>query len=307
MTEPVLSVDNLMKDYGTYRAVDQISFDIKKGEVFGLLGPNGAGKSTTIQMLMGVTLPTSGTIRYFGKDFAKHRQASLQRVNYASAYNSLQYRISVEDNLRVFAGLYLVKNPNQKIDELLDYFEIRRLANVKYRDLSAGEKTRVNLIKALLNDPELILMDEPTASLDPDIADKVLELIEKLRAERELAILFTSHNMSEVERVCDRVAFLHKGNIVSLDTPHGHTKQLDNVLLRLQIASKRQAAEDLLRSLGHTFERLSADLIEIKTTSKEVGGIIGGINAKDISIQDIDLQKPDLKDVFLEIAREGRS
>jgi ABC-2 type transport system ATP-binding protein len=252
-------------------------------------------------------LPTAGKIRYFGKDFAKHRQASLQRINYASAYNSLQFRISVEDNLRVFAGLYGVRKPKQKIAELLDYFEIRRLANEKYRNLSAGEKTRVNLIKALLNDPELILMDEPTASLDPDIADKVLELIEKLRAERQLAILFTSHNMSEVERVCDRVAFLNKGEIVSLDTPQNHTKQLKEVVLRLRIAEKRQAAEAVLREQGLTFTNPETQVLEIKTTAARVGRIIGSITAEDIPIHDIDLQKPDLKDVFLEIARMGRS
>ncbi len=154
MAEPVLVVEKLTKDYDSYRAVDAVSFEIQKGQVMGLLGPNGAGKSTTIQMLVGITLPTGGQIRYFGRDFAKHRQASLQRINFASAYNTLQGRISVRENLLVFAGLYQVEQPKQKITELLDYFEIGRLANTQYWDLSAGERTRVNLAKSLLNDPE---------------------------------------------------------------------------------------------------------------------------------------------------------
>ena len=207
MTATVLNVTKLTKDYDTYRAVDAVSFHIQRGQVMGLLGPNGAGKSTTIQMLLGITLPTSGRIEYFGRDFGRHRQAGLQRVNFASAYNTLQGRLSVKENLLVFAGLYSVPAPMRKIAELLEYFEIATLANTKYRDLSAGERTRVNLAKALLNDPELILMDEPTASLDPDIADKTLTLIEQLRQSQGLSILFTSHNMAEVERICDEVIF----------------------------------------------------------------------------------------------------
>jgi ABC-2 type transport system ATP-binding protein len=165
VTETVLDVKVLLKDYDEYRAVDHISFTIKRGQVMGLLGPNGAGKSTTIQMLAGVTIPTSGSIHYFGKDLAKNRQACLQRINYASAYNTLQNHITAKENLLVFAALYGVKKPKEKIAEPLDYFGISRHINERYGHLSAGERTRVNLVKALLNDPELILMDEPTARL----------------------------------------------------------------------------------------------------------------------------------------------
>ncbi|HKR82003.1 MAG TPA: ABC transporter ATP-binding protein [Candidatus Saccharimonadales bacterium] len=213
-TDTVLETANLVKRFGSFTAVNDISFSIKKGEVVGFLGPNGAGKSTTIQMLLGLLTPTSGTIKYFGKDFHQNRLATLSRINYLSAFNTLQGRITVEQNLRVFADAYGVKNPTQKINELLEYFAVPQLKKVAYDNISAGQRTRVNLAKAFLNDPELVLMDEPTASLDPDIVDRVLTMIEDLKKRRELTILYTSHNMPEVERICDRVVFLAHGNIV---------------------------------------------------------------------------------------------
>ncbi len=219
MPESVLEVQNLVKTYGAFRAVDCISFAVPKGKVVGLLGPNGAGKTTTIHMLLGITLHNGGTITYFGKDFTKYSEESLQRINFVSSYNSLQDRISVQENLLVFGGLYGVAHLKKKITDLLDYFQIPELLHTKYMYLSAGQRTRVNLAKSLLNDPELILMDEPTASLDPDIADKTLSLIEHLRESRNLSILYTSHNMHEVARVCDEVIFLDKGKIIAHDTP----------------------------------------------------------------------------------------
>lgn len=233
--ETVLEVKKLVKRYGTFTAVDTIDFSMEKGEIVGLLGPNGAGKSTTIQMLLGLLTPSSGHIRYFGMDFGKHRQKILARINYLSAFNTLQDKITVEQNLRVFAAAYNVKHPVQKIDELLDYFGVAQLKKERYADISAGQRTRVNLAKAFLNDPELILMDEPTASLDPDIVDKVLGMIEDLKRERQLAILYTSHNMHDVERICDRVIFLSHGKIVR----QAPTKELPSLhKLFLQIARK---------------------------------------------------------------------
>lgn len=232
-TNTVLEINDLVKKYGKFVAVDTINFSIKKGEVVGLLGPNGAGKSTTIQMLLGLLTPTSGLISYFGMDFKKHRMEILNRINYLSAFNTLQEKITVEQNLRVFADAYRVKQPNQKIDELMEYFGVVRLRKERYGDISAGQRTRVNLVKAFLNDPELILMDEPTASLDPDIVDKVLTMIEKLKKQRHLTILFTSHNMQDVERICDRVIFLAQGKIVH----EAQTKELPSLhKLFLQIA-----------------------------------------------------------------------
>ena len=231
--ENVLEIKSLMKRYGTFTAVDHISFSVKKGEIVGLLGPNGAGKSTTIQMLLGLLTPTSGKIHYFGLDFSANRLAILGRINYLSAFNTLQGKITVEQNLRVFADAYNVQQPTQKINELLEYFGVDHLKKERYDDISAGQRTRVNLVKAFLNDPELVLMDEPTASLDPDIVDKVLTMIENLKKQRQLAILFTSHNMQDVERICDRVIFLAHGKIVR----EAQTKDLPSLhKLFLQIA-----------------------------------------------------------------------
>lgn len=203
----ILEVRNLVKNYGTYRAVDGISFAVEKGKTIGFLGPNGAGKTTTIQVLCGITLPNGGTISYFGKDFLKNREYCLQRINFGSAFNTLLGRITAYENLLVYAKLYGVTDAKKKIIDLLNYFEIAHVAGELYQNLSAGQKTRVNLVKSLLNDPELLLMDEPTASLDPDIADKTLSLIEQLRKTRGISLLFTSHNMDEVTRLCDEVIF----------------------------------------------------------------------------------------------------
>lgn len=217
--ETVLEVEGLVKRYGAFTAVDSIDFSARRGEVVGLLGPNGAGKSTTIQMLLGLLTPTAGRIRYFGHDFNRDRRAILERINYLSAFNTLQVKITVEQNLKVFAEAYQVARPQAKIDELLEYFGVASLKNECYDDISAGQRTRVNLVKAFLNDPELILMDEPTAALDPDIVDRVLSMIEDLKKTRKLTILYTSHNMQDVERICDRVIFLSHGRIVRQAAP----------------------------------------------------------------------------------------
>lgn len=303
MSQPVLEVSKLVKDYDDYRAVDHISFAIQKGQVMGLLGPNGAGKSTTIQMLTGITTPTGGTIKYFGHDFAKHRQACLQRINFASAYNTLQGRIAVRENLRVFAGLYGVAKPERKINELLEYFQIDRLAKTLFWDLSAGERTRVNLAKSLLNDPELVLMDEPTASLDPDIADKTLTLIENLRADRGVSILFTSHNMAEVERVCDQVIFLDKGVIVSQDTPQNHTKKIDQAEVLLRFKGSKADLQQLLEKRGARFVFDTPKDVRITTANHQIPELLAALHNADLQITDIDIHKPTLEDVFLNIAR----
>jgi ABC-2 type transport system ATP-binding protein len=306
MARNVLEVTNLTKDYGSFRAVDAISFNVRHGMVMGLLGPNGAGKSTTIQMLTGVTLPSSGKISYFGMDFTTHQQECLQRLNYASAYNTLQGRLSILENLRVFAGLYGVENSEAVIAEWIDYFDIKRLAKTKVWDLSAGEKTRLNLVKAMLNEPELILMDEPTASLDPDIADKTLELIEKLRSERELSILFTSHNMNEVTRICDEVIFLDGGKIVSQDTPKNHIGTIGDVTLELRYGGGREAVERVLVARRLAAEWPEKGSVRLKVSNEAVGGTIAALVNAGVEITDTEVIKPTLEDVFLKIARREK-
>ena len=225
--EVILEATDLTREFDGVTVLDRFNFKLHKGEVLGLLGANGAGKTTAMNMLLGLTTPTSGTIRAFGMDFVKHRLEVLKRANFSSAYTSLPNNLLVWQNLTVFAKIYGVSNVKQKITELLELFEIADLRKRVTGQLSAGESTRLNLCKALLNDPELLLLDEPTASLDPDIADKVRKTIRKVQKERGISILYTSHLMKDIEEVCDRVIFLHKGRIVAEGSPDEIVKKAD--------------------------------------------------------------------------------
>jgi ABC-2 type transport system ATP-binding protein len=238
MPAPLLEVTNLAKSFGTFTAVKSVTFNVNPGEVVGLLGVNGAGKTTLLSMILGLITPDSGSIRVFGMDLAKHRLAILKRTNFCTTYASLPSNLKVKHNLRIFARLYGVKNPARKVDELLELLEITRLADSITGRLSAGESTRVNLAKALLNDPDLLMLDEPTASLDPDIADKVRKLVRRVQHDRSPAILYTSHNMRDIEEVCDRVLFLHQGSILAQGTPaeiveHFQEADLENVFIKV--------------------------------------------------------------------------
>ena len=299
----VLEVKNLRKEYADIVAVDDISFSLGRGEIVGLLGPNGAGKTTTIHMLLGITLHNGGTIHYFGKDFSKNREECLQRMNAASAFNTLQGRLTVRENLLVFAELYQVNNARKKIQTLLERFEMGEHASALYWSLSSGQRTRVNLVKSLLNDPEILLMDEPTASLDPDIADKTLSMVEELRRERGLSILYTSHNMPEITRLCDRVIFLDHGKIVALDTPENLTKRIPNATLRLTVSGGTDALQSYVRGRNVPFKLVGTNCIEISTEEGRIPELLFGASHLGATITDIEIQKPTLEDVFLQIAR----
>ena len=301
--EPIIEVHQLTKTYGEFQAVKGISFSVPKGQVVGFLGPNGAGKTTTIHMMLGITTPTGGIIKYFGKDFATHKQYILQRINFTSAFNTLQGRITVMENLLVFAYLYNENNPRKKIIEYLEYFEVSDLVSAKYMDLSSGQRTRINLIKSLLNDPEIILMDEPTASLDPDITDKTLSLIEKLKKERNLTILYTSHNMDEITRICDDVIFLDHGNIVAHDTPLGLTKRIKSASLKLIVDDKKNTLSSYLKRVHQSFSFTDHNTVVIKTEEASIPKLIFDISNTGVWITDIEVLKPTLEDVFLQIAR----
>lgn len=299
----VLEVSKLTKLYGSFRAVDAISFTLNKGQILGLLGPNGAGKTTTIQMLVGITLPDGGSIRYFDLDLQKHRDACLQRINFSSSYNMLQSRITVWENLIVYALLYRVKKPEQKIRDLCSYFSISHLLDQRFKNLSSGERTRVNLVKALLNDPEVVLLDEPTASLDPDIADRTLSLIESLRESRDLAIVYTSHQMDEVTRLCDEVIFLDHGRIVAQDTPARLTRRISNSQVRLRFEGPRSHVEGALDGRYAEVSLPSENVVVITTEERLIPQAIFDIGNAGVRIVDIDIEKPTLEDVFLQIAR----
>jgi ABC-2 type transport system ATP-binding protein len=215
----VLKVENLRKTYAQTTAVEGVSFSVGKNEIVGLLGPNGAGKTTTISMILGVLEPTSGAITVDGLNLATHRSKALARTNFAAVYAPLPGNLTVLFNLRVFGMIYGVANLNQRIEEVLEQFDLVKFRHTKCGVLSSGEQTRVCLAKAMLNKPKLLLLDEPTASLDPATARDLRGKIRALADHGAGGVLWTSHNMYEVEEVCDRVLFLSKGRILLEGNP----------------------------------------------------------------------------------------
>ncbi len=217
--KPVLEVRGLTKIYGSTTAVDSISFEVRPNEIVGLLGPNGAGKTTTINMILGVLEPTEGSIRIETKDVSRERSGALERTNFAAVYSPLPGNLTVFQNLHVFGLLYNVLNLRERIDQLLKEFELEQFRDTRCGVLSSGEQTRVSLAKATLNNPHLLLLDEPTASLDPSTAQIIREKIRSYAAKGWGGALWTSHNMYEVTDVCDRVLFLSHGKIILQGDP----------------------------------------------------------------------------------------
>ena len=234
----VLQIQDLTKRFNEVVAVDGLSFSIARGEIVGILGANGAGKTTTLQMILGLIRPTSGRIEIFGRDHEQHRLEILRRMNFASVGVNLPMNLTVAENLWIFAKLYGVKDAWRRLDALLNLLEINHLRHAITGRLSSGEVSRVNLCKALLNRPELLLLDEPTASLDPDIADKVRKILRRVQQEDGVAMLYTSHNMRDIEEICDRLLFLHNGRLMTEGTPtqvieQFRTRNLEEVFIRI--------------------------------------------------------------------------
>jgi ABC-2 type transport system ATP-binding protein len=238
MPSAIVQVCGLSKRFGDFTAVDGISFDIQEGEILGLLGPNGAGKTTTIQMLLGLVTPTNGSIRMFGLDLARHRETVLSQVNFSSTYISMPYALTVEENLRVIAKLYGMTDVGRRIDDVVKKLEMEEFRTKITRKLSSGQMTRLALAKAILTEPKVLFLDEPTASLDPDIAHKIRALLKEVRRSNGLSVLYTSHNMKEMEEMSDRIIFLQRGKIVAEGTAQAIVERfgqqdLEEVFLKL--------------------------------------------------------------------------
>ncbi|MCK9582873.1 MAG: ABC transporter ATP-binding protein [Endomicrobiales bacterium] len=234
----VVEVNNLTKEFNGIKAVDDITFSLKEGIITGMLGPNGAGKTTTIYMLLGLITQTSGSIRIFNKDIAKHRQEVLSQMNFSSTYVSLPSNLKVMENLLFFSYLYDVKQWKKRAVKLLEEFELSGLENKRTGQLSSGQITRLNLVKSLLNSPKFLCLDEPTSSLDPISAKIVRAKLKDMAKKDGITILYTSHNMHEVEQLCDEVIFLHKGKIKAFGTPEQlvqslKQKDMENVFFEL--------------------------------------------------------------------------
>ena len=305
----VLDVTNLVKEYktkkGTFRAVDGISFQVKKGEIFGLLGVNGAGKSTTINMLTGLLRPTSGSIKMFGKDFAQNEEECKQRFNVATAYYNLSQNLTVRQNLKVYALLYNVKDADKKMEELCTQFAIHALFDTKLVLLSSGERTRVALVKALLSDPELLFLDECTVGLDPDMAEITRTMIEKYHAKTGCTIIFTSHYMQEVEKLCDRVAFVDQGKIVKIGKPKDLIAELKVQRVLLSVSQKKPAMRTFLKKEGIIFEEKENQFIfSVENRANIIYPLFEKIINNNLVFDDIILEKPTLEEYFLTRSRK---
>ena len=224
----LVTVDHLTKTYGKFKAVNDVSFVVPAGEIVGLVGPNGAGKTTIIHIMLGLIAPNAGEVRMFGKSLGADREQILGRLNFTSPYMAFPARLTVTENLKVFAKIYNVRDPTTKIIELLERFGIASLKNKPIARLSSGETTRVGLCKAFLNSPELLLLDEPTAYLDLQAALQVRDILLDLQRTYGTTILYTSHNMHEVQRMCNRIIFLTRGRVIATGTPIELTRQILN-------------------------------------------------------------------------------
>lgn len=221
MSACAISVRNLAKSFGDVVAVNNLSFDVLEGDIVGLLGGNGAGKTTTISMLLGLLIPTSGSLEVLGVDMLRNRYQVLPRINFSSPYVDLPKRLTSRENLMVYGKLYGIPAPAERLAELATDLAIDGFLDRRFGELSSGQKTRVSLAKSLLNKPDLLLLDEPTASLDPDTADWVRTYLKDFQRRQGATILLASHNMAEVERLCDHVLMMKDGNVVDRDSPAG--------------------------------------------------------------------------------------
>jgi ABC-2 type transport system ATP-binding protein len=286
-------------------AVDGISFELGDGEILGLLGPNGAGKTTTIHMLLGTLTYTSGSIQYFGKEFKKHRSDVLQHVSFASTYVNLPWKLTIEQNLDVFGRLYGLSGAEIKKRQkpLLERFGIANKLKATVTSLSAGQLTRLILVKAFLVKPKIALLDEPTASLDPDMAKEVCSFLLEEREKEGTTMLFTSHKMDEVAELCDRILFLQEGKIIANDLPENLIKTISTPKIELIIVDGMKRTLQLAHTLKLSY-KVDHRWIELEMEEKFISEFLGRLVKQDISFSSIKIHHPTLEDYFLKMVRK---
>jgi len=300
----VLQVKNLTKKFGSFTAVDNISFELKEGEILGLLGPNGAGKTTTIQMLLGVLTPTKGEIYYFGKDLTSNREEILEKVNFSSTYTQLPWILTVKENLTYISYLYQISNRQNRIKKIINNFRLEKLIDQRMNELSSGQLTRVNLAKSFINFPKVLLLDEPTASLDPEVANYIRSFLLEERKKFHVSIILTSHNMSEVEEVCDRVIFIDKGKLLANDTP-------DNLAKTIEISHVELLIKDGLKRTIEYCQRnkitckLEGRYIIVDLKEREIPQFLRNIMDIGVFYDEISIEKPTLEDYFLAMVKKN--
>jgi len=299
----VLTVNKLNKRFNKFKAVSDITFDLEEGEILGFLGPNGAGKTTTIQMLLGVMTPTSGKISYFGKELSTDRENILEQVNFASTYASLPINLRVNETLDYISYLYDIKDRKKRIKSIMTIFRLENLLNKRIVDLSAGQKTRVTLAKAMINYPRVLLLDEPTASLDPEVADYIHTFLLKEQKKFNTSIILTSHNMAEVEKLCDRVIFINHGKIIANSTPDKLAKTIKTSHLELFVSDGLKRLIKLCEAKKQLY-RLDNRNIIIDINEKQIPEFLKLIMEEKIYYDEISINKPTLEDYFLQMTKK---
>ncbi len=305
----VLEVKNLFKKFSDdFIAVNGISFSIAPGEILGLLGPNGAGKTTTIQMLLGTMTPTSGEIIFFDKNFFKNRSWCLQHMAFASTYVRLPGRLTIYENLDIYGKLYGLKSQELKnnIERLLKTFQIWDLKDKECGALSAGQITRVMVVRAFLSNPKVILLDEPTASLDPDVAQDVRDFIIKQQKEENISILITSHNMDEVTQVCDRVLVLQNGKIIADNSPEQLAATVSNTTVKLLITKNLDTCVNYIKQKNLNYNILN-QFLEIEIDEHKVAVLLNDFAKSEVLYEQISINKPTLEDYFLQISKSSKN
>jgi ABC-2 type transport system ATP-binding protein len=302
----ILEVKNLKKTFKKNPVIKGISFDMAEGEILGILGPNGAGKTTTLQMLLGILTPTSGSIHVFGKELAIHKSEILESMNFSSTYVDLPWRLTVKENLLWSAWLYNIPDRKKRLNQIKELFRLDKQWNQPIASLSAGQKTRVNLARSMINFPELLLLDEPTASLDPEVAAYIREFFSNQRKTYNKSIILTSHNMSEVENLCDRVIILKDGLIVGNDTPANLAKKIEYSHLSLRVTKNTLELDKLivLRKLESSIED-NQYTITIKETLLPF--FLYEITKKNVGYTEISIDKPTLEDYFMKVAKRNEN
>lgn len=303
----VLRVSQLFKQFNSNIAVNKISFEVKQGEILGFLGSNGAGKTTTIQMLLSTMSPTSGQIEYFGKNFFTHRSEILQQISFASTYVKLPGKLTIYENLDFYAQIYGISYSDRKstIEKFLKYFDMWNFRDRPAGVLSAGETTRVILAKAFMARPKVVLLDEPTASLDPDIAHEVRHFVLEQQKNQGVSILFTSHNMDEVAAVCNRVLVLSKGNIIANNTPEQLAASVSRSKINL-VLEDIITAENFFKEHSFVYKVYDKS-VEVEIDEHSIAKFLIKLAKANITYTTISIDKPTLEDYFLHTVRKNRS
>lgn len=301
----ILQANNLIKKFKQFTAINNVSLTLKEGEILGLLGRNGAGKTTMIQMLLGVLTPTSGEVIYFGKKFSKNREEILEKVNFSSTYTNLPWELTIQENLTYISYLYDIENRSKRVNEIVELFDLKDLLSSKISELSAGQITRVNLAKAFINFPKVLLLDEPTASLDPDVAQYIREFLIQQRERFGVSIILTSHNMSEVEEVCDRVLFIDEGKIIANDTPDKLAKTIEISHIELLFENGFEKAISYLEDEKFKYS-IDGKYIIVDLNERKIPKFLRSITDKNLIYNEISIDKPTLEDYFLEISKRSK-